>query len=220
MFSDRADAGRQLGAALKKYKGADSLVLGIPRGGVEVAYYVAGALAVQLSIIVVRKLPYPDSPEAGFGAVAEDGSLYFVPGADRTLAQSLIDSIVQRQCQEVARRIEALRNGHPLPDLRNRHIIVVDDGIAMGSTTQAAVRCCRNRGANRVSVAAPAASPHACAELAGVADEIVTLLSPPWFRAVADFYQNWYDVSDNEVVDIMKAAEKSGLLASSEERSD
>jgi putative phosphoribosyl transferase len=212
MFHDRTDAGIRLSEVLKRYEGTNALVLGIPRGGVEVAYQVAKAPGLHFSIIVARKLPFPDSPESGFGAIAEDGSLYIISNARWMLSQSQVDHIVEQQKEEVTRRIRILRNGRPLPDLKGRHIILIDDGIAMGSTTRAAVMCGRNLGASRVTVAAPAASRDARAALAGLADEVVVLESPAGFREVADFYRNWYDVSDQEVVDIMALAEKSGLL--------
>jgi len=213
MFENRTDAGRQLGAALSQHQGSQPLVLAIPRGGVEVAYQVAIGLAADLSLVVVRKLPFPDNPEAGFGALAEDGSLYFLPGANQRLPPSVILGIVQEQQAEVARRVEVLRGGDPLPELRRRHVILVDDGIAMGSTTQAAVKCCRSLGASRVTVAAPVASPGARTSLEASADEVVVLLCPSFFRAVAEFYRDWYDVPDQEVIGIMADARQSGLLA-------
>jgi putative phosphoribosyl transferase len=213
LFDDRTDAGMRLAEALKQYEGTASLVLGIPRGGVEVAFQVAKALGLHFSIVVVRKLPFPDSPESGFGAIAEDGSLYILSSARWMLSQSQVDRIVRQQKEEVARRIKILRNGRPLPDLKGRHIILIDDGIAMGSTTHAAAMCTRNLGASRVTVAVPAASPDAKAALEASADEVIAIESPAGFRAVADFYRNWYDVSDEEVGNIMVDAEKSGLLA-------
>jgi putative phosphoribosyl transferase len=103
----------------------------------------------------------------------------------------------------VERRVEVLRNGAPLPDLQHRYVILVDDGIAMGSTTQAAVQCCREMGAKHILVAAPVSSPDARRKLNTAADEVVTLLTPPFFRAVAEYYQHWYDVPDEEVLQIM-----------------
>ena len=213
MFRDRSDAGERLGAALIRHKGTRSLVLGIPRGGVAIAYEVARAIASTFSILVVRKLPFPDNPEAGFGAVAEDGALYLIPGAGEEIPQSLVDLTIRQQQVEVIRRVKTLRGGQPLPDLRSRPVILVDDGIAMGSTMQAAVMCCRHLGASRVTVASPVASPSARAELSASADELVVLFTPSFFRAVAEFYEQWYDVPDGEVADIMSDAAAAGLLA-------
>jgi predicted phosphoribosyltransferase len=203
MFNNRTDAGRKLGNALKAYHIKDPLILGIPRGGVEVGYRVAQELSAPFSILIVKKLPFPDNPEAGFGAIAENGSVYFFPGYEERLPSTVIENTIARQKAEVERRVEVLRNGAPLPDLQHRYVILVDDGIAMGSTTQAAVQCCREMGAKHILVAAPVSSPDARRKLNTAADEVVTLLTPPFFRAVAEYYQHWYDVPDEEVLQIM-----------------
>ncbi len=213
MFEDRANAGKQLGDALRAFDMEDPLVLGIPRGGVEVAYHTAKILSASLSIIIVRKLPFPDNPEAGFGAVAEDGTVYMAPGSSGWFPQSTVDRIIREQKDEVQRRINTLRNGGRLPDLRGREVILVDDGIAMGSTATAASMCCRTLGASRILAATPAASPRAVENLRTVSDEVVALISPADFRAVAEFYKNWYDVSDTEVMEIMQQAMQDRLVA-------
>lgn len=212
-FRNRTDARSRLAEALDPYRGSGALVLGIPRGGAEVAYIAARALLLKFTILVVRKLPFPDNPEAGFGAVAEDGTVYLVPGASHGLPQDVVARIAREQRAEIVRRIDALRGGRSLPDIRGRHVILVDDGIAMGSTTQAALWCCRNRGAGTITVAAPVASPAARRSLDASADETVVLSSPPSFRAVAEAYETWYDVPDREVVAIMSEAQASGILA-------
>ncbi|MEJ2722877.1 MAG: phosphoribosyltransferase family protein [bacterium] len=155
MFDDRRDAGQRLGRALIRYRGKNALVLAIPRGGAEVGYYVAEHLGLPLSIVIVRKLPFPGNPEAGFGAVAEDGSTFFVDRARIQIPPPVVDKIVAAQRLEVQRRIDVLRNGKPLPEVTGRTVIVVDDGIAMGSTMRAAIMLCRNRKAKNVVVAAP-----------------------------------------------------------------
>ncbi len=212
-FRNRAEAGDGLGAELKAGEYAGALVLGIPRGGVEVAFHVARALRTAMSILVVRKLPFPANPEAGFGALAEDGSLYVVPEAARLLPHRVMDDIVAVQRAEVARRVSVYRGGQSLPDLHERPVLVVDDGIAMGSTTQAAVLCCRNLGARRVTVASPVASPEAHADLELAADDVVVLSTPPLFRAVGEFYDEWRDLSDGEVVALADRARREGFWA-------
>lgn len=211
MFEDRRDAGEKLGQALESYKTKNPLVLGIPRGGVEVAYHAARAIEADLSVIIVRKLPFPDNPESGFGAVAEDGTVYLAPEASRWVGESTVNRIVEEQKEEVSRRISSLRGG-PLPSLENRQVILIDDGIAMGSTTMAAAMCCRNLNAAHILAATPAGSPRAIGKLRKTADDVLAILSPPYFRAVAEFYRNWYDVSDAEVVAILDRARDSGLL--------
>jgi len=204
MFEDRKDAGRKLARALQKYKDADVIVLAIPKGGVEVGYQVARCLNCNFSIIISRKLPYPDNPEAGFGAIAEDGSTFIIDYAAHGLSPDTIARIIKEQNQEIKRRISTLRGGKPLPQIAGRTVILVDDGIAMGSTMQAAISLCKNNKAKKIIVASPVAGPSTTAQLAEVADEVVILEKPAFFQAVAQVYENWYDVSDEEVIQIMK----------------
>ncbi|MCX7766509.1 MAG: phosphoribosyltransferase family protein, partial [Candidatus Sumerlaeia bacterium] len=139
MFVDRTDAGKKLAKALDSYKNQDVLVLAIPRGGVEIGYQVAKYLNADFSILVARKLPHPDEPEAGFGAIAEDGSLFILEEAERLLPQELIRQLIEVQQREIQRRIQKFRGGKPLPVIKDRTVILVDDGIAMGSTMRSAI---------------------------------------------------------------------------------
>ena len=207
MFIDRTDAGIQLGKALLQYKGPDTIVLAIPRGGVEVGYQVAKALEAPLSLIISRKLPLPYNPEAGFGAVAEDGSIWLVPGSRSYLTPDTVEEIIADQTAEIRRRIDALRAGRELPDIRDRTVILVDDGIAMGSTMRASVQYCRNREADKVIVAAPVTGRDTAEDMEEIADDVIILEIPPYFRAVAQVYRKWYDVPDEEVLEIMEKAE-------------
>ena len=203
-FHDRSDAGRQLAQALEQYRNRDVLVLAIPRGGVEVGFQVARGLQADLSIIVTRKLPLPDNPEAGFGAVAEDGSLYLDREAAGWLPESTVHRIIRDQEEEIRRRIAALRGSRPLPLITGRTVILVDDGIAMGSTMRVSIRLCRHRKAARIVVASPVSGASTAREFKSLADEVVVLTTPHFFRAVAQVYQDWYDVSDEEVIAILK----------------
>ncbi len=206
VFEDRRDAGRQLARELEGYRDEDVVVLAIPRGGVEVGHQVAGQLDADFSFLIARKLPYPDQPEAGFGAVAEDGSTVILEDASRWVSDETIEEVIREQREEVRRRAAVLRGGEPLPDIRGRTVILVDDGIAMGSTMRAAIKCCRNAGAGKVVVAVPVASREVTEMIRsgrnGLADEIVVLEQPEFFRAVAQVYERWYDVPDSEVVAI------------------
>jgi putative phosphoribosyl transferase len=204
VFEDRRDAGNRLARALAKYRGQDVLVLAIPRGGVEVGYEVAAYLEADFSMVVCRKLPYPYNPEAGFGAVAEDGSAVILQDAARGLAASVIAEIIEQQKAEIQRRVSVLRGGEPLPEMGDRTVILVDDGIAMGSTMQAAIRLCRDRQAGRIVVAVPVAGRKIAEEMVELADEVVVLEKPAGFRAVAQVYKRWYDVPDSEVIEIMR----------------
>jgi predicted phosphoribosyltransferase len=204
MFQDRQDAGQKLGKSLEAYKDCDGIVLAIPRGGVEVGYYVAQYLEIPLSLVVVRKLPFPENPEAGFGALAEDGSVFFVDRVFNEISIHVTQMILEEQKQEIERRIQVLREGQPLSSIAGKIVLLVDDGIAMGSTMQAAVMLCKNKEAAKIVVASPVAGPDRAAELAEVADEIVILEKPPFFYAVAEVYSNWYDVPDDEVISFMR----------------
>ena len=204
IFKDRSDAGKHLARALMRYKDEHPLVLAIPRGGTEVGYEVAKALDADFDLLIARKLPFPDNPESGFGAVAEDGSLYIIPYYAEILDPSLIASIVEYQKEEIKRRIARLRGGRKLTPVEGRTVILVDDGIAMGSTMRAALDYCRRNGAAKVVVAAPVSSPRVKEEFEKIADDVVILSTPPYFRAVAEAYERWYDVSDEEVLQIMR----------------
>jgi len=205
MFLDRADAGRRLGEALRHRRGEPGLlVLAIPRGGVEVGCEVARALKSDFDLIVCRKLPYPFNPESGFGAIAEDGTVYINPRASIPLSEEEVLGIIAEQKREIRRRIDVLRGGRPLPPLEGRPVILIDDGIAMGSTMHAALEMCRRQKAASVTVAVPVAGPYSVREFSQLADELVVLESPPDFHAVAQVYAHWYDVSDEEVLALME----------------
>jgi putative phosphoribosyl transferase len=204
MFDDRREAGERLAKALEKYKGADALVLAIPCGGVLVGYEVARYLDAGFSLIVVRKLPFPDEPESGFGAIAEDGSVFIFRNAAQWVPMSAIKEIMEEQRREIQRRIKALRSGAPLPEISGKTVILVDDGIAMGSTMRAAIRMCTNRKAGKIVVAAPVAGGDVAREIEKLVDETVILEKPRLFSAVAQVYRNWYDVPDREVIEIMR----------------
>jgi predicted phosphoribosyltransferase len=208
MFRDRTDAGIRLARELEKYKGTGALVLAIPRGGVEVGYQVARHLGADFSIIITRKLPFPENPESGFGAIAEDGSTFLAEGARYQVPQATVEKIAEEQKREIRRRIEALRGGRPLPDVEGRAVILVDDGIAMGSTMGASIMLLRNRKAGRVVAAAPVAGARTAAEMGKLADEVVVVEVPSYFYAVAQVYENWYDVPDEEVLEIMDRWER------------
>ncbi len=204
MFVDRKEAGEKLAKALEKYRDKKVLVLAIPRGGVEVAYYVAKSLNADFSLLISRKLPFSDNPEAGFGAIAEDGSTFISEDAEILLSKEEIDKIKKEQIQEIKRRIKILREGKPLPEISKRTVILIDDGLAMGSTMRAAIELCKKKKAEKIVVAAPVSSKEVKQEVSELVDEIIVLETPEFFQAVAQVYKNWYDVSDEEVIEIMK----------------
>jgi predicted phosphoribosyltransferase len=204
MFKDRTDAGRKLGIALMGWKDQDVLVLGIARGGVAVAAQVAEMIGAELNLLVTRKLPLPGNPEAGFGAVAEDGSLFMHPWAANEVDGETIERIKQEQVAEIKKRIDKLRGGKPLQPIKGRTVILIDDGIAMGSTVRASIMFCRNQQAKKIIVASPVAGPAAKAQLSRLVDDIVIIETPPNFMAVAQVYLHWYDMTYEEVNRIME----------------
>lgn len=204
MFKNRKDAGEKLASALENYRAESPLILAIPRGGVEVGLQVAKELDADFSLVIARKLPFPDNPEAGFGAIAEDGSTFIFEDAFYWLSGNAIERIKKEQIAEVRRRVKALRGGNPLPEIKGRTIILIDDGIAMGSTMLASIELCKNRGARKIVVAVPVAGREVAEMIRKKVDDFIVLESPRYFRAVADVYGNWYDVSDEEVLDLLK----------------
>jgi len=204
MFRDRKDAGKKLAKALVSYRDKDVLILAIPRGGAEVGYEVAESLNAEFSLIVTRKLPFPDNPEAGFGAVAEDGSMYVFDYYSKMLDDEVIERIIEDEKQECQRRVDVLRKGKPLPEIKERTVIIIDDGIAMGSTMRASIELCKKRKAGKIIVAVPVTGSDRAHEIGKLVDEIYVLETPAFFQAVAQIYENWYDVPDSEVIQLME----------------
>ena len=160
-------------------------------------------LNAELSLLISRKLPIPYNPEAGFGAIAEDGSIYIVPNTNRWLSKKQFEKIKKEQIDEIKRRINILRQGKPLPEIKDRTVILIDDGLAMGSTMRAAIELCKNKKARRIIVAVPVAGRDVKDEIGKLSDEIIVLEMPLFFNAVAQVYLNWHDVTDNEVIEIL-----------------
>ena len=208
MFEDRGDAGKRLAQALEKYKEKKVIVLAIPKGGVEVGHQVAKYLKADFSLIVTRKLPFPDNPESGFGAIAEDGSVFIYEQFAFFYPEQIVRRIIGEQKKEIKRRIDILRKGRPLPEIKGKTVILIDDGIAMGSTMKASIKLCQNRGAKKIVVASPVAGREVAGDIGRMVDEVIILEKPLFFRAVAQVYRNWYDVSDREVIEILEKWEK------------
>ena len=205
LFSDRADAGRQLARELHGVLGEEVggaiVVTGLPRGGVPVALEVARVLRAPLDVIVVRKLGAPCQPELGFGAIGEEGALVMNPAVIRQagLTDSQMREVEQRERDQLERRLATLRAGRPPVPLDRKTVIVVDDGIATGSTARAACQVARARGARRVILAVPVAPPDAVASLRGDADEVVCPYLPPDFIAIGEFYADFGQLTDDDV---------------------
>jgi predicted phosphoribosyltransferase len=201
-FADRSDAGRQLAARLLSLVEQRPRVLGLPRGGVPVAAEVAALLEAPLDVLLVRKLGAPHNPEYGIGAIAESGTKVFDQEA---LALLEVDGgelarIVERETAELRRRVEAYRGDREAPSPRNRTVIVVDDGVATGVTDTAALREIRRQRPRHLILAVPVCPPDSLARLRDEADEVVCLVSPPRLRGVGQWYVDFGQVSDAEVV--------------------
>ncbi len=201
MFADRIQAGKQLAHALETKRILDPIVLALPRGGVPVAFEVARALHAPMDVLIVRKLASRHNPEFGFGAVGEFG-VYVVD--ERTQSRLGIDDaelehLITAQQAEVNRRIQAYRNARPMMDITNRNVIIVDDGLATGSTARAAALTARRLGPKSITLAVPTGSQPAVRDLTEYVDDVVCLESPTWFGAVGDQYEHFMQISDGEV---------------------
>jgi len=202
MFIDRRDAGRRLAAAVKERLGEakDVIVVGLPRGGVVVAQEVARVLRSPLDVVVVRKIGAPGIEELAIGAVGETGA----PVLNEALMESAglssryLAHAIDEARQEVRRRVEAYRAG-PRPDMHNKTVVLVDDGIATGYTIEAAIATLRRWQPARIILAVPVAPPQAVTRFRGLADDLVVLYAPPEFFAVGQFYEDFAQVGDDEV---------------------
>lgn len=209
IFRDREEAGRLLGASLAGYAGEGTLVMGLPRGGVPVASEVARMLDAPLDVFVVRKLGVPFQPELAMGAIASGGVLVrnepvlaMVPDSDQALERARRHE--QQVLEERERRYRGQRHAR---DPAGRTVIVVDDGVATGSTMKAAIRALKAAGARRVVAAIPVAPPDTVEELAALADDVVCLQAPPGFSAVGQWYEDFSQTSDDEVERLLRAGD-------------
>jgi putative phosphoribosyl transferase len=208
-FRDRFDAGRQLAARLQHYAGVPGLIVcGLPRGGVLAAYPIAASLRAPLDVLLVRKLGVPGDPELAMGAIAAAGVCILARELIGRLGVSAVevDAAIERERRELARR-EALYRGGALPlDLEGRTVILVDDGIATGATMSAAADVVRRQRPARLVMAAPVAPPLTGMKLAEQADEFICLLRPESFSATSQFYEDFRDISDEEVCRLLERA--------------
>ena len=204
MWRDRVEAGRELAEELARrgYSGrTDVTVLGVPRGGVEVAREVADRLGAPLDVVVVRKVGAPGAPEFAAGAVDVDGAVHANP--DARVSREWLERAAIPEHAEAVRRAAAYRAGRGPLELAGRTVIVVDDGIATGLTAVAALRWLAGLGAARTVIAAPAMAPDTAARLTREADEVVALTSPPGFMAVGEFYGRFPQLSDDDVTRLL-----------------
>jgi putative phosphoribosyl transferase len=209
LFDDRVDAGRQLAERLESFRGQDIVVLGLPRGGVPVAFEVAKALRAPLDVLVVRKLGVPFQPELAFGAIGEGGEVRVINDVvvqEARLSRDDIDAVESEQRSELQRRSDRFRGGRGRISLAGRIAIIVDDGIATGATAKAACQVARAQGASRVVLAVPIGPDDTVERFAGIADEVVCLETPAFFYAVGQGYRNFTQTSDDEVIALLDRA--------------
>ena len=205
-FADRVDAGKRLASALKGLVDSDAIVLAIPRGGVVVGFEVAKAFGIPLDVIIPRKIGAPGNPELAIGAMTEDGTVL----VDNVLVEQLgvSEAYIQRESEvqkrEIQRRLNLYRGDVPYPSLENRSVILVDDGIATGSTMKAALASVRSRKAKAVIIAIPVGPTSTIRELEKTADRVVCLYTPEPFYAIGQFYEDFAQTQDEEVTRLLK----------------
>ena len=213
-FDDRRQAGRVLAGQLEAYRGHDNLlVLALPRGGVAVGFEVAHALQAPLDVIVVRKLGFPGHEEYAMGAIASGGVRVMNPSPGMRVSPQALAEVVAREQDELARRELLYRDGRPAAGIRGRTVIVVDDGLATGSTMRAAVAAIRQQGPAFVAVAVPVGAEETCSQLRGEADDVVCAAMPRPFRAVGLWYRDFPQSSDDEVRDLLEEARREHALS-------
>ena len=207
-FRDRDDAGQQLAQRLAHTRDHRPLVLGLTRGGVPVAAEVARALNAPLDVLVVRKLGVPSHRELAFGAMAEDGVQYINTALVVRLGitRDEVANVISREGDELRRRVALYRVIRPQLDLTRRKVIVVDDGLATGATARVACGVARVRGAARTILAVPVSSPEALAEAAAYADDVVSVIAPPGFSAVGEWYEDFDQCDDAQVIALLREA--------------
>ncbi|MCW4004760.1 MAG: phosphoribosyltransferase [Candidatus Bathyarchaeota archaeon] len=219
-FSDRVDAGKRLALELRDFAGKNGIVLAIPRGGVVVGYEIANALSLPLDVIIPHKLGAPYNPELAIGAITEDGTTFLDDNliAYMNVSQEYIKQESERQKKEIQRRLKLYRQDAPYPNLTGLRVILVDDGIATGSTMKAALASVRNKGAASITVAIPVGPPSTIKELKNQADRVICPYTPEYFQAIGQFYDDFSQTSDEEVIQLLKQnrqnlAQKSGVTA-------
>ena len=208
LYRDREDAGRRLSARLAPLAQDRPVVMGLPRGGVPVAFEVASALGAPLDVVVVRKLGAPMQPELAIGAIGEEGVIVLNQDLVRalTIQRQELEAVVAREQAELTRRQRLYRGDRPPVAVAGRTVVLVDDGIATGSTAMAAAQVLHERDARRVVLAVPVGPPDAAARFGPEVDELVCLQAPEWFFAVGSCYERFDQVSDEQVRELLERA--------------
>ena len=211
MFADRRDAGDQLISRLKEYKDQQGvIVLSLPRGGVATGYEIARSLNIPLDIVIVRKIGFPGQPELAIGAVSETGTVVLNTSIISTygVPKEYIEREVSRQKEEISRRVKLYRKGKWLSGLEGKTVILVDDGVATGATMKVAIATLREEKLNKLVVALPVAPSSVAEEIEKIVDEFICIETPFDFMAVGSYYDDFTQVSDKEVVEILRRSEE------------
>ncbi|OGW57617.1 MAG: phosphoribosyltransferase [Nitrospirae bacterium RBG_16_43_8] len=211
LFKDRSDAALKLASKLMHYKDrADVIVLALPRGGVVTGYEISKELNCPLDIIIIRKIGFPGQPELAIGAVSETGAVILNEDmvSSFRIPENYIDSEIKKQEEEISRRKILYRGGKGIPELDGKVIILVDDGVATGATMKAAIAALKTEKIKHLVVAVPVASPDSAENIKAMVDEWVCLDTPYYFTSVGSFYRDFSQVSDDEVVELLKEKAK------------
>ncbi|MBI4992363.1 MAG: phosphoribosyltransferase [Candidatus Harrisonbacteria bacterium] len=211
IFKDRQDAGKKLAAKLLKYKNnPDVIILGLPRGGVIVAYEIARELNLPLDVVVPRKIGTPGNPELAIGAITEDGQNFFDEKMinDYRIGKDYINDEIEKEKTEAERRLKIYRGKRQPLNLKSKIAILVDDGIATGATMIASIRSAKNKGAKQVIVAVPTTASDSLKKISQEADRVIYLDAPLLFFAVGEFYQDFPQTTDAEVIELLSKAKQ------------
>jgi putative phosphoribosyl transferase len=213
-FRDREEGGRLLAKRLREYAGEAPVVLALPRGGVAVGYEIAQALGAPLDVMIVRKLGVPWHPELGMGALAEGGAMYINQEVlqEADIGPEELKTVIAEEARELERRVQRYRGGRPLPELRGRTVILVDDGLATGGTARVAARALRSLGA-RLILAVPVAASQTAEQLREEVDALVCVQTPNNLWAIGTWYEDFHQMSDEEVLILLDQARRAGIAA-------
>jgi putative phosphoribosyl transferase len=205
-FADRIDAGKRLASELDSFAGKNAIILAIPRGGVVVGYEIAKALNLQLDVIIPHKIGAPNNPELAIGAMTEDGTIVLDDNLVSFLGvpKDYIKEESEKQKNEIKRRLKIYRENAPYPNLKGQDVIIVDDGIATGSTMKAALASVKKKGAKTVNIAVPVGPPSTIKELKKQADKVICPYTPEYFQAIGQFYVDFNQITDEEVIELLK----------------
>ena len=208
MFQDRTDAGKKLAAALVSYKDSSAVVLALPRGGVVVGYQVSKELNLPLEVLLVRKIGAPFNPESAIGAISEKNTIVMSKNSIVDLNQEKVKKTIDREEIELERRIKIYRQGRQLSDLKNKTVIIIDDGLATGLTAQAAIAAVKKFKVKRVIFASPVCAKDSLSTISDQVDNINCLLVPDYLSAIGLYYEDFSQVSDEEVIRLLTDSRK------------